>query len=72
MNKQGISTRSIVKAREKALAKSKDQKSVEESFQVAATEENKSEHRSKQEDMAEDGAKRKEDFLLILGQRLNS
>ena len=66
MKKQGISTRSIVKAREKALAKSKDQKSIEESFQVVATEDNKSEDMSKQEDMAE----RKEDFLTDLGSML--
>ena len=72
MKKQGISTRSIVKARGKALAKSKDQKSIEESFQVVATEENKSEDMSKQEDMAEGGAEERKIFLLILGQSLNS
>ena len=66
MKKQGISTRSIVKAREKALAKSKDQKSIEESFQVVATEDNKNEDMSKQEDMAEG----KEDFLTDLGSKL--
>ena len=70
MKKQGISTRSIVKAREKALAKSKDQKSIEESFQVVTTEENKSEDMSKQEDMAEGGAEGKEDFLTDLGSKL--
>ena len=66
----GISTRSIVNAREKALAKSKDKKSIEESFQVAATEENKSKVRSKQEDMAEGGAEGKEDFFTDLGSKL--
>ena len=70
MKKQGISTRSIVKAREKALTKTKDQKSIEESFQVVATEENKSEDMSKQEDMAEGGAEGKEDFLTDLGSKL--
>ena len=66
MKKQGISTRSIVKAKEKALAKSKDQKSIKESSQVVATEDNKSEDISKQEDMAEG----KEDFLTDLGSKL--
>ena len=66
MKKQGISPRSIVKAREKALAKSKDQKSIAESFQVVATEDNKNEDMSKQEDMAEG----KEDFLTDLGSKL--
>ena len=70
MKKQGISTGSIVKAREKALAKSRDQKSIEESFQVVATEENKREDMSKQEDMAEGGAEGKEDFFTDLGSKL--
>ena len=70
MKKQGISTRSIVKAREKTLAKSKDQKSIEESLQVVVTEENKSEDKSKQEDMAEGRAERKEDFFTDLGTKL--
>ena len=68
--KNGISTRSIVKAREKALAKGKDQKSIEESFQVVATEENKSEDISKQEDMAEGGAEGKDNFFTDLGSKL--
>ena len=69
MNKWGISTRNIVKAREKALTKSKDQ-SIKESFQVASTEENENEDRSKQEDIAEDGAEGKEDFFTNLGSKL--
>ena len=69
MKKWGISTRNIVKAREKALAKCKDQ-SIKESFQVASSEENESEDRSKQEDIAEDRAEGKKDFFTNLGSKL--
>ena len=70
MKKQGISTRSIVKAREKHWPKVKIKKSIEESFQVVGKEENKSEDMSKQEDMAEGGAEGKEDFFTDLGSKL--
>ena len=71
MHKQGISNKKhSFKAREKSLAKCTDQKSTEESFQVVATEENKSEDRSKQKDMAKDEAEGKDDFFTNFGSKL--